>query len=190
MAKQWGGTFPNRHGCSEKQFIMFFESNIDSNENENAGATILAFISVIYGTISLLNFLNHSFESYIEIIEVHPFNGGKRLIKFLARWKQLMMFIMLTGLVILNIVQIGDDARQRDCLSNLKEEGIFGGYGGYGYANNISDSMMKKVECPCACVTKDCYSEDCESNDKFRRLTCSLHNATGLEYCGKVYKLR
>jgi hypothetical protein len=167
-----------------KNFIMFFESNLDSNKAENAGVVILAVISIVYGIISLLEFLYGAFESYIEVVDCEPFNGGSRLLRWLDRWKKAMIVVMLAGLIVSQILQIQSDDKQTTCVEgmttyNPSRSRMFG---------NVTKSADEKdTQCPCACVKRPCFSSSC-TTDKFRRIECSLTNEDGtLQSCGDVF---
>eukprot|EP00944_MAST-04C_sp_MAST-4C-sp1_P009378 g9378.t1 len=171
-------------GMELKNFIMYFESSLDDNASENAGAVILAFMAICYGIFSLLQFLYDAMESYIEIIDVAPYNGGKRLMTWLTRWKKFAIFSLLVSLIISQIIQVSYDSIQRSCLEGMQT------YDPSRRFNQTQDKDVENnnVECPCACVKKQCYSKSCSTTDSFRRIDCSLTNENSdLEDCGQVY---
>eukprot|EP00943_MAST-04B_sp_MAST-4B-sp1_P008643 g8643.t1 len=169
-------------GMELKSFIMYFESSLDDSEAKNTGAVILTYLAIIYGIFSLLQFLYDAMESYIEIIDVAPYNGGKRLMTWLTRWKKLAIFLMLVSLVISQILQIEFDSIQEGCLEGMQT------YDPLRRINRTLSADDKNLNCPCSCVKKQCYSKSCSTMDSFRRIECSLTNENGdLEDCGKVY---
>ena len=72
-------------GIKLQEFILFFQSS--ENGDKNFWAIFVSQCTIIYGGISLFVFLNTAMESYIEMVEVHPYNAKKKTIRFLSMIK-------------------------------------------------------------------------------------------------------
>ena len=67
-------------GIKLQEYIQYFEkANVEVNSK------LFSQFSVIYGAISMCVFMHTTMHSYIEMVEVHPYNASDLLLKILKR---------------------------------------------------------------------------------------------------------
>ena len=69
-------------GIKLQEYIKYFEPGV-----ANSNARLLSQFSVIYGAMSMCVFMHTTMHSYIEMVEVHPYNASDSLLKILKGWK-------------------------------------------------------------------------------------------------------
>ena len=188
-------------GIKLQEYILYFASG--EEKSYDPGAIIFAQFLAVSVFISLFVFLNTAMESYIEMIEVHPYNATKNLLRVLSIIKYAFligMFIMILTQSIIPQNGINDFylVNKFEKANHLAES--------YNYTTDCGDNFINhdcnqldhrysnitsrvQVEMPCTCVQEKCYSSNCGGmEDRLRRVNCSIKKQLGYDQdCGKLF---
>ena len=184
-------------GIKLQEYIQYFEkANVEVNSK------LFSQLSVIYGAISMCVFMHTTMHSYIEMVEVHPYNASDLLLKILKGWKYLSIVVIMIFMIIYigPQLEVDDfylanklnkrDFRYVEWKKFLENDLKFSAsrVGHYTQCRDIDYSdecrqfdytcrfnrCRRQFEIPCECVKKQCYSLDCKKaeKDNLKRIEC------------------